>query len=98
MVKNRYPLLRIDDILDQLKNVIYFTKLDFQSGYHHIRIHENDIWKTAFKTKQDLYEWMVIPIGIFNDPATFMRIMNDVFRPFINEFVIVYLDDILIFS
>ena len=96
MIKNRYPLPRIDDLLDQLKEAVYFSKLDLQSGYHHNRIHENDIWKTSFKTRQCLYEWMVMPFEICNASDTFMRIMNDVFRSFIDEFVIVYLDDIFI--
>ena len=79
-VKNQYFISHTDDILDQLKNVVYFTKLEFQSGYHEIRIHENVIWKTCFKTKQGLYEWIVIPFGICNSLATFMWVMNDVFR------------------
>ena len=93
-----YPLPRIDDILDQLKNAIFFTKLDLRSGYHQIRIHDNDIWKTDFKTKQGLYECMAIQFGICNTPTTFMRVMNDVFIPFIDDFVIVCLDAIFIFS
>ena len=91
-VENHYPLPRIYDLLDQLKNAIYFTKLDLRSGYHQVRIAEQVVWKTAFKTKQGLFEWMVMPFRVCNAPTTFMRVMNDLFRPFIDEFVLVYLD------
>ena len=94
-IKNMYPLPRIDDLLDQLKNAIIFTKLDLRSGYHQICIHDND---TTFETKYGLSEWMVIPFGICNAPTTFMRVMNDVLRPFADDFILVYLDDILIFN
>jgi hypothetical protein len=97
-VKNQYPLPRIYDLLDQLKNVVYFTKLDLRSGYHQIRVAKQVAWKIAFKTKQGLFEWLVMSFGLCNALATFMRVMNDVFNPFLDDFVIVHLDDILIFS
>jgi hypothetical protein len=97
-VKNRYPLPRIDDLLDQLKNFVYFTKLDFHNGYHQIKVTEQDAWKTAFKTKHGLFEWLVMSFGLCNALKNFMCVMNDVFMPFLDDFVIVYLYDILIFS
>jgi hypothetical protein len=97
-VKNLYPLPRIDDLLDQLNNVVYFTKLDLHSGYHQIRVAEHDAWKTVFKTKQGLFEWLVMSFGICNASATFMCVMNDVFKLFLDDFLILYLDDILVFS
>eukprot|EP00253_Pinus_taeda_P018627 PITA_18627 len=97
-IKNRYPLPYIDDLLDQFKETIYFSKLDLHSRYHQVRVAEQDARKIAFKTKQGLYEWLVMPFGSTNAPATFMRLMNDVLRPFLDDFIIVYLDDILIFS
>ena len=97
-VKNRYPLPRIEDLFDKLRHATVFSSLDLAQGYHQIRITDADVPKTAFRTPFGHYQWRVLSFGLTNAPATFQRLMNDVFRSYLDDFVLVYLDDILIFS
>nr|GFC12498.1 putative reverse transcriptase domain-containing protein [Tanacetum cinerariifolium] len=97
-LKNRYPLPRIDDLFDQLQRSSVYSKIDLRSGYHQLMVREEDIPKTAFRTCYGHYEFQVIPFGLTNAPAVFMDLINRVCKPYLDKFVIVFIDDILIYS
>ncbi|GKA89169.1 putative reverse transcriptase domain-containing protein [Tanacetum coccineum] len=97
-VNNRYPLPRIDDLFDQLQGSSVYSKIDLRSGYHQLRVRDEDIPKTTFRTRYGHYEFQVIPFGLTNAPAVFMDLMNHVCKPYLDKFVIVFIDDILIYS
>nr|GFB40747.1 putative reverse transcriptase domain-containing protein [Tanacetum cinerariifolium] len=97
-VKNRYPLPRIDDLFDQLQGSSVYSKIDLRSGYHQLRVREEDVPKTAFRTRYGHYEFQVMPFGLTNAPAVFMDLMNWVCKPYLDKFMIIFIDDILIYS
>ena len=97
-VKNKYPLPRIKDLFDHLKGVGVFSKIDLRSGYYQLRVKKVDVPKTAFRTRYRHYDFLVMPFGLTNAPTAFMDLMNRVFRPYVDQFVVVFIDDILVYS
>ena len=97
-IKNKYPLPMINNLFDQLQGAKVFSKIDLRSGYHQLKIREQDIPKTAFTTRYGLYDYTVMSFGLTNTPAYFMNMMNKVFMEFLDKFIMVFIDDILVYS
>ena len=97
-IKNRYPLPRIDDLFDQLRGARVYSKIDLRIGYHQLRVREIDISKTMFRTRYGHFEFTVMPFGLTNAPAAFMDLMHGVFQSYLDQFVVVFMDEILIYS
>ena len=97
-IKNRYPLPRIDDLMDQLVGACVFSKIDLRSGYHQIKVKDEDMQKTAFRTRYGHYEYTVMPFGVTNARGVFMEYMNRIFHAYLDRFVVVFIDDILVYS
>ena len=97
-IKRKYPLPRIDDLMDQLVGASVFSKIDLRSGYHHIRVNAEDIQKNTFRTRYGHYEYSVMPFGVTNAPGVFMEYMNRIFNEYLDKFVVVFIDDILVYS
>ena len=97
-IKNRYPLPRIDDLFDQLRGARVYSKIDLRTSYHQLRVRDTDIRKTAFRTRYGHFEFMMMPFGLMNAPAAFMDLMHRIFQPCIDQFVVVFVNDILIYS
>ena len=97
-IKNKYPLPRVDELFNQIFGAQYFSKIDLRSGYHQMRIKDDDIFKTAFRSRYGHYEFVVLPFGLTNAPLAFMQLMNNIYRPYLDKLVVVFIDDILIYS
>ena len=97
-VKNKYPLLRIEHLFNQLKGACVFSKIDLRLGYYQLQVKDEDVPKIAFRTQYGHYEFLVIPFGLTNSPAVYMDLMNRVLRPYLDQFVVVFIDDSLVYS